>query len=71
MPIRVLIVRLGFQDETREAIPAWAPLLQVYGGFLLPVVFAILIAFNMIVWKRFRINYVFIFGAFYASLSFR
>lgn len=46
------------------AIPAWAPLLQVYGGFLLPVVFTMLIAMNMIIWKRFRINYVFIFGEF-------
>lgn len=35
---------------------------------MIPVVFVMLIALNMIVWKRFRINYVFIFGALYPCL---
>ena len=53
---------VGFQEETRHAIPAWDVLLQVYGGFLLPVLLALLIGVNMLVWKHYRINYVFIFG---------
>lgn len=54
---------LGFQEETRATVPAWAVLLQVYGGFLLPIILALLIGGNMLVWQRHRINYVFIFGA--------
>ncbi|KAF8306714.1 SPX-domain-containing protein [Clavulina sp. PMI_390] len=54
-------IYFSFQQDTRAAIPAWAALLQVYGGLLLPVVFAMLISINMLVWKRCRINYVFIF----------
>lgn len=37
-------------------------LLQVYGGLLLPVVLALLVGANILVWKQHRINYVFIFG---------
>jgi hypothetical protein len=57
-----LRIVLGFQAETREAIPAWNALLQVYGGFVLPLIFAMLITINMTAWQRARINYVFIFG---------
>lgn len=55
-------VILGFQKGTRKAIPAWAVLLQIYGGFLLPLALALLVGGNMLQWKRHRINYVFIFG---------
>jgi len=53
---------VGFQEGTRHEIPAWDMLLQVYGGLLLPVLLALLIGANMLVWKQYRINYVFIFG---------
>ena len=53
---------IGFQPEARAAIPAWNALLQVYGGFFVLVLLSLLIAFNLIVWSRARINYAFIFG---------
>lgn len=51
-----------FQPQTREAIPAWGALLYVYGILLLPVLFALLVGVNLLVWANARINYVFIFG---------
>jgi hypothetical protein len=62
MPLTSTDSVIGFLEDTRKAIPAWAVLLQVYGGFLLPVVLALLVGANVLVWKRHRINYVFIFG---------
>ena len=48
----------------RAAIPAWPALLIVYGFFLVPTIFACLVAINIAVWANSRINYVFIFGMF-------
>lgn len=52
----------GFQPHTRSAIPGWDALLFIYGIFLIPVLFALLVGVNLVVWARTRINYVFIFG---------
>ena len=60
---------VGLQEETQKAIPAWLVLLQVYGGFLLPIVLAILVGANMLMWEQHRINYVFIFGKAAVELS--
>lgn len=51
----------SFQPETRAAIPSWDGLLFVYGIFLVPVLFSLLIGLNLLVWHKARINYTFIF----------
>lgn len=52
----------GFQADTRDAIPGWDGLLFLYGTFLVPILFALLLGINLMVWSRSSINYVFIFG---------
>jgi len=52
----------GFQPERRAQIPAWDVLLFIYGVFLVPVLFSLLIGITMSIWSNSRINYVFIFG---------
>jgi hypothetical protein len=54
----------GFQETTRAAIPGWDGLLIVYAVFMIPVVSALLIGLNLLVWSHFQINYPFIFGLF-------
>lgn len=62
----LLIVRakdsLALSRQTHQTIPAWAPLLFVYGVFLIPVVFSFLLGINLLVWSNAQINYSFIFG---------
>jgi hypothetical protein len=53
----------GFQQPTRTAIQGWDALLFIYSVFFVPVVFALLVGLNLLVWSRSRINYTFIFGA--------
>lgn len=52
----------GFQLERRAQIPAWDALLFIYGVFMVPVLFSLLIGITMSIWSNSRINYVFIFG---------
>lgn len=49
-------------EETREAIDGWDGLLLAYGVCFVPVLFAVLIGFNLNTWAHKRINYTFIFG---------
>ncbi|KAJ7683001.1 SPX domain-containing protein [Mycena rosella] len=51
----------SFQQSTRDAIPGWSGLLFIFGVLALPVIFALLVGLNLLVWARARINYVFIF----------
>ncbi|KAF7351257.1 SPX and EXS domain-containing protein 3 [Mycena sanguinolenta] len=51
----------SFQPSVRDSIPGWDGLLFVYGVFLIPVVFSVLLGLNITAWSRARINYVFIF----------
>nr|GAT52934.1 signal transduction protein [Mycena chlorophos] len=51
----------SYQQDTRNAIPGWDALLLVYGVFLIPVLFSLLVGLNVQVWSNTRINYVFIF----------
>ena len=55
---------VGFQADTRAALPGWDGLLYVYGILFVPVFFTLLVGLNLQVWSATRINYVFIFGAF-------
>ncbi|KAJ7158187.1 EXS family protein/ERD1/XPR1/SYG1 family protein [Mycena crocata] len=50
------------QQSTRDAISGWDGLLFIYGVLAVPVLFALLVGLNLLVWTRARINYVFIFG---------
>ena len=54
--------RLGFQSSARAEIPAWSALLVVYATIFIPVLFAVLIGINVLVWTKLRLNHVFIFG---------
>ncbi|KAK7012689.1 signal transduction protein [Favolaschia claudopus] len=45
----------------RNSIPGGDGLLFVYGVFLIPVLFSVLVGFNILVWAHSRINYIFIF----------
>ncbi|ORX45357.1 EXS-domain-containing protein [Piromyces finnis] len=36
-------------------------ILQIFGGLSLPIIFLLLFGLNLIVWKKYKINYVFIF----------
>ncbi|KAF8917968.1 SPX domain-containing protein, partial [Mucidula mucida] len=61
LPPLVAGIYQSFQTDTRAAIPAWDGLLFVFSVLLVPVVFALLVGTNLLVWSRARVNYVFIF----------
>ncbi|CAD6576022.1 MAG: hypothetical protein TREMPRED_001560 [Tremellales sp. Tagirdzhanova-0007] len=50
LPAAVFGLVLACKAETREAIPAWNGLLQVYGALYLPVIFALLFQLNLEAW---------------------
>jgi hypothetical protein len=50
-------------EYKREALRSWNILLFIYSLLLVPVLMALLIGVNILVWVRNRINYVFIFSA--------
>ncbi|KAH7923430.1 hypothetical protein BV22DRAFT_1015396 [Leucogyrophana mollusca] len=52
----------GFQEDTRQDLPAWNILLFIYSILLIPTLFVLLIGLNVLVWAQERINYAFIFG---------
>ena len=54
----------GFLQSTKDRIPAWGGLLFVYAAIFIPVLFSLLVAINILVWTKLRINHVFIFGEF-------
>ena len=56
-------VNSGFQPTTRANIPIWSGLLVVYATLFVPVLFSLMVAINILVWTKVRINHVFIFGA--------
>ena len=56
----------GFQQHTRDQIPAWGGLLIVYATIFVPVFFSLLVTINILVWTKVRINHVFIFGEYIA-----
>lgn len=55
-------IQTVFQPHTQEAIPHWDVLLFFYGVLFIPVLFSLLVGFNLLVWANSRINYAFIFG---------
>jgi len=50
------------KQQQHATIPEWEALLFVYGVLFVPVLFTLLVGFNILAWARARINYVFIFG---------
>ncbi|KAF7325791.1 Signal transduction protein [Mycena kentingensis (nom. inval.)] len=46
--------------STQHAIAGWDGLLFIYGVLAVPVIFALLVGFNVLVWTRTRINFAFI-----------
>lgn len=53
--------RAGATATTRAEIPYWQPLLQLFGGMFLPILFALLFYLNLLAWSAARINHVLIF----------
>lgn len=62
MPALISGLYQSFQQQTRHQIPAWDGLLLVYATIFVPVLFSLLVAINILVWTKVRINHVFIFG---------
>jgi len=54
------MARLTTRDTPEYIWMGWPAV--VYGVFLVPVLFVLLIGINLLVWSRSSINYVFIFG---------
>ncbi|OAX34316.1 hypothetical protein K503DRAFT_456002 [Rhizopogon vinicolor AM-OR11-026] len=63
IPATVAGLILSQQGSTRLLLPSWDILLFIYSILLIPVLLALLVGLNLVVWARERINYVFIFGA--------
>lgn len=62
-PVIILTSLVAFDHYTRETFPTWSVLLFIYSVPLVPILMAVLIGVNILVWVRSRINYVFIFSA--------
>lgn len=48
---------LACHEHTRQVVPGWNGLLQIYGGFYLTIIFALLFQLNLEAFVRSRINY--------------
>lgn len=46
-----------------KTLPSWDIILFIYSILVIPVLLALLVGLNLVVWAGERINYVFIFGA--------
>ncbi|KAH0832144.1 EXS family-domain-containing protein [Lanmaoa asiatica] len=62
---------LSFQEHTRESLPSWNILLFIYSILVIPVLLALLIGINILVWAQKRISYVFIFSVLLLPYSVR
>ncbi|WWC64582.1 uncharacterized protein I303_107193 [Kwoniella dejecticola CBS 10117] len=60
LPAAVFAIIESSKSSTREEIPAWGGLLQVYGGLYLPIMFAMLFQLNLGAYVAARINYEFV-----------
>ncbi|KAL1744890.1 EXS family protein/ERD1/XPR1/SYG1 family protein [Schizophyllum fasciatum] len=61
LPALVAGIYCSFQSDVRDEVKGWEALLFIYAILLVPVLLAMLIGLNMLVWARTRINYAFIF----------
>ncbi|GAA5907650.1 Syg1p [Sporobolomyces salmoneus] len=61
IPLMVEGLVISWRSRTREEIPYWGALLQLFGACYLPVFFALAFFLNLATWHRGRINYVLIF----------
>ncbi|GMK56353.1 hypothetical protein CspeluHIS016_0301930 [Cutaneotrichosporon spelunceum] len=60
LPAMILGIVKVFDQKTRQDIPAWGALLQMYGGLFIPVFFGLLFELNLCAWVEARINYEFV-----------
>ncbi|WWC72020.1 uncharacterized protein I206_105979 [Kwoniella pini CBS 10737] len=60
LPAAVFALIESSKSHTREQIPAWGGMLQVYGGLYLPIMFAMLFQLNLGAYVAARINYEFV-----------
>ncbi|BEI88828.1 uncharacterized protein CcaverHIS019_0201900 [Cutaneotrichosporon cavernicola] len=60
LPAMVLAIVKVFDEHTREEIPEWGALLQLYSGLFIPVFFGLLFELNLTAWVEARINYEFV-----------
>lgn len=61
VPLLVFAAVKGGQEVTRHTYPEAQFLMQIWGGFLLVTLMAVLVAVNVLVWEQFKVNYKFIF----------
>jgi len=61
LPIIYSIISQFINEDLTKKINNLEIILQIYGGLSLPIIFLLLFGVNLIVWKKYKINYVFIF----------
>ncbi|KAK9727557.1 Xenotropic and polytropic retrovirus receptor 1 [Basidiobolus ranarum] len=61
LPVFFRSVYLAMDPEVRKSVPYADITLQIYGGLLLPIIFAALFGINIYVWSKNNVNYRFIF----------
>lgn len=71
VPPAILAIVKTFDPETRQAIPGYAALEQIYVGLYIPVIFAMLFEVNLMAYVAARINYEFVMELDRPTLDFR
>jgi hypothetical protein len=71
LPAMVLAIVKSFDSDTRDEIPEWGALLQLYAGLYVPVFFGLLFELNLCAWVEARINYEFVMELNRPTLDFR
>jgi len=61
LPIIYSIISKFINENIFDEIDNLEIILQIFGGLSLPIIFLLLFGVNLIVWKKYKINYVFIF----------
>jgi hypothetical protein len=61
LPIIYSIISKFINEDLGQKIDNLEIILQIFGGLSLPIIFLLLFGVNLIVWKKYKINYVFIF----------
>ncbi|KAG4103227.1 EXS family-domain-containing protein [Neocallimastix lanati (nom. inval.)] len=61
LPIIYSIISKFVNEDLSKKIDNLEIILQIFGGLSLPIIFLLLFGVNLIVWKKYKINYVFIF----------
>ncbi|GAA5989572.1 hypothetical protein JCM10908_000534 [Rhodotorula pacifica] len=61
LPLMIEGLVLSFKSSTRQEIPYWPALLQLFGACFVPIFFCLAFFLNLAAWTHARINYVLVF----------